>query len=129
VVQLSEVNLPVQGDYLRLQQVARNLISNAIKYTPSGGQVMVASCLDHGRVQVKIQDSGIGIPAESLPFIFDKFYRVHSDETKSIDGNGLGLAIVKSIVENHGGKVAVESTLGKGSCFSFNLPGLQEKVE
>jgi len=113
--------LKVKGDKVRLQQVARNLIGNAVKYTPENGHVTVSTEILDSSVTVRVEDDGIGIPAEALPHLFEKFYRVQSKATKDIDGNGLGLAIVKSIVERHGGKIAVESQVGKGSCFSFTM--------
>jgi signal transduction histidine kinase/DNA-binding response OmpR family regulator len=116
--------LQVEGDTLQLKQALRNLVGNAIKYTPAGGVISVSAEKGNDAVNVCIQDTGYGIPAEDLPFIFDRFYRVHNDEVKDIEGNGLGLAIVKSIVEGHGGQVSVESKLGKGSRFSISLPGL-----
>ncbi len=112
----------VSGDKIRLQQVARNLLGNAIKYTPNGGQIMVMSAAVNQMVCVKFKDTGFGIPEESLPHLFEKFYRVRTDQTQDIEGNGLGLAIVKSIIEQHGGKISVESLLGNGSTFSFSLP-------
>jgi signal transduction histidine kinase/DNA-binding response OmpR family regulator len=114
----------VLGDHTRLRQVARNLVGNAIKYTPSGGQVTVLTEVSEqaAMVNVHVIDTGLGIPASELPFIFDKFYRVQSDATQDIEGNGLGLAIVKSIIEQHGGQATVESTLEQGSRFSFSLP-------
>jgi signal transduction histidine kinase len=114
--------LSVTADLMRLQQVARNLIGNAIKYTPPGGQITVAVEAQGDTVRVTVQDTGLGIPAADLPFIFDRFYRVQAEDRQNIEGNGLGLAIVKAIVEQHGGQIAVESTVGKGSCFSFTLP-------
>jgi len=110
------------GVVSRLRQVMYNLIGNAIKYTPAGGQITLDAEQQDSCVWIKVCDTGFGIPPEDLPFLFDKFYRVYMEETKDIEGNGLGLAIVKAIVEQHGGEVAVESTLGEGSCFSFNLP-------
>jgi two-component system phosphate regulon sensor histidine kinase PhoR len=112
----------IQGDHHRLQQVTRNLVSNAIKYTPSGGKVHVFAQMGANQILVYVRDTGIGIPPEALPKLFQKFFRVQTDATKDIEGNGLGLAIVKSIVEQHGGQVTVESTLGQGSCFCFTLP-------
>ncbi len=112
----------VRGDSLRLRQVLRNLVSNAIKYTPPNGQITVAAETNSHTIFIKVQDTGYGIPASDLPFIFDKFYRVRTDETKDVEGNGLGLAIVKAIVEQHGGQVSVESAIGKGSCFTLTLP-------
>jgi signal transduction histidine kinase len=113
--------LKVKGDKVHLQQVARNLIGNAIKYTPDNGHVTVSTEIQDSSVAVRVADDGIGIPAEALPHLFEKFYRVQSKATKDIDGNGLGLAIVKSIVERHSGQITVESQLGKGSCFCFTM--------
>ena len=123
--ELSEAPATVLGDRMRLQQVARNLVGNAIKYTPAGGQIRVITAVAEGKVRVSVQDTGIGIPEDALPNLFTKFYRVRTAETEDIEGNGLGLAIVKSIVEKHGGNVSVESKLGEGSCFSLSLPQAQ----
>jgi len=109
-------------DPLRLRQVLRNLIGNAVKYTPDGGQVTVSTEIERNTVTIHIKDTGIGIAANDLPYIFDKFYRARNDETKDIEGNGLGLAIVKAVVEQHSGKISVESALNEGSCFSVALP-------
>lgn len=112
----------IQGDILQLRQALRNLVNNAIKYTPNGGKITLSSECETNIAKIKIQDTGYGIPADDLPFIFDRFYRAKHEETKDIQGNGLGLAIVKSIIERHGGQVAVESKPGTGSCFSVSLP-------
>jgi signal transduction histidine kinase len=114
--------LEATADDSRLRQVARNLIGNAVKYTPPGGRVAVTAEARGNTVQVTVQDTGIGIPPADLPHIFDRFYRVQTDATRDIEGNGLGLAIVKAIVEQHAGQIAVESTVGQGSRFSFSLP-------
>jgi len=118
---LPEGRPQVLGSVSRLRQVLYNLIGNAIKYTPNGGQISLHVDQEESKVWVCITDTGYGIPPEDIPFIFDKFYRVDLDNTKDIDGNGLGLAIVKAIVEQHHGEVAVESTLGEGSIFRFSL--------
>ncbi len=124
-LKLGREPLNVLGDGLRLQQVMRNLVGNAIKYTPNRGRVVVSGeerGSGEGRVAVvKVEDNGVGIPLESLPHLFEKFYRVRTAETQDIEGNGLGLAIVKSIIEQHHGEVHVESVVGKGSCFWFTL--------
>jgi two-component system OmpR family sensor kinase len=112
----------VEGDPLPLQQALRNLINNAIKYTPQGGAIQVAMEISEGNAIIRIQDTGYGIPAKDLPFIFDRFYRVHNEDVKNIEGNGLGLAIVKAIIERHGGQISVESEPHKGSCFNVSLP-------
>ncbi|MCB9135627.1 MAG: response regulator [Anaerolineales bacterium] len=110
------------GDPLRLRQVLRNLIGNALKYTPYEGQITVGAEVQERFAQIFVQDTGLGIPAKDVPHIFDRFYRVHDDDRVDIEGNGLGLAIVKAIVEQHGGKITVESEHGKGTCFAFTVP-------
>lgn len=123
---LGQAGLCVMADAPQLRRVINNLVSNAIKYTPTGGEVTllaeVQTALQQAKVQ--IQDTGLGIPPADQPFIFEKFYRVKTDDTKDIEGHGLGLTIVKSIVEQHGGKVWVKSEglPGKGSRFGFSLP-------
>jgi signal transduction histidine kinase len=112
----------VQGDALQLRQALRNLVGNAIKYTPVAGSVDLSVETDDAMTTICVRDTGYGISADDLPFIFDRFYRVRDEAVKDIEGNGLGLAIVKSIIEKHGGQINVESEPGKGSCFSFNLP-------
>jgi signal transduction histidine kinase len=111
-----------EGDLLSLQQALRNLINNAIKYTPEGGAIRVILEMEAGDAIIRIKDTGYGIPAKDLPFIFDRFYRVRNEDVKNIEGNGLGLAIVKSIIEKQGGQISVKSELHKGSCFSVFLP-------
>lgn len=118
----SRSGLTVQADVLQLRQAIRNLINNAIKYTPNGGTITLSLEPQTDMAKISIQDTGYGIPSDDLPFIFDRFYRAQSRETKDIQGNGLGLAIVKSIIERHAGQMSVESKLGVGSCFSFTLP-------
>ena len=119
--------LMVRGNPRRLEQVMSNLVSNAVKYTPDGGKIHVSSSIDDKFVVVNVQDNGIGILLSEQPFIFDKFYRVHSEETEDISGTGLGLSIVKSILEKHNGRTWVKSEPNGGSCFSFLLPRLSEK--
>jgi len=112
----------VRGDSLRLRQAVRNLVGNAVKYTSPGGQITISTHSLPQAVQITVADTGFGIPATDLPFIFDKFYRVHTDETRDIEGNGLGLAIVKAIIEQHGGQIDVQSTVGAGSRFTLTVP-------
>lgn len=111
----------VSGDKDRIEQVVVNLLDNAIKYTPTGGRVRVAACAKNKAVQVDITDTGIGIPAEDMPRIFERFYRVDKARSRELGGTGLGLAIVKHIINAHNGKLNVESKPGKGSTFSFSL--------
>jgi signal transduction histidine kinase len=117
----------VQGDPLQLRQAFRNLIGNAIKYTPEGGTIVLSLEKDEAFLRVHIKDTGYGIPASDLPHIFDRFYRVRNNGHDDIEGNGLGLAIVKSISEKHGGQVRVESEVSKGSCFILSLPLFEPK--
>jgi signal transduction histidine kinase len=116
----------VTADTVQIGQVFANLLSNALKYTPAGGEISIfaETLLDH--VWFIIADTGRGIPADYQPYVFDRFFRVPGQENQS--GTGLGLAIVKDIVQAHGGTVKVESTVGKGSTFMFTLP-LAAKVD
>ncbi|MGC8594863.1 MAG: sensor histidine kinase [Candidatus Kryptoniota bacterium] len=111
----------VLGDKEKLRQVLLNLIDNAIKYTDSGGKVEVGFEEFPQFVRIFVSDTGVGIAEEHIPRIFERFYRVDKDRSRSVGGTGLGLAIVKHIVEAHRSKVDVESTPGSGSRFSFVL--------
>ena len=107
---------------MQLRQLFRNLLGNAIKYTQDKGNIQLTAKVDGAQISVHVQDTGFGIPATELPFIFNRFYRVRSGKHNEVDGNGLGLAIVKSIVEGHAGQISVESEPGKGSRFTVTLP-------
>jgi len=109
------------GDRERLRQVLNNLLSNAINYNKPNGEVVLSSEKNADGIHVSIKDTGVGIPEEHLPRIFERFYRVDSDRSRVLGGTGLGLAIVKHIVEAHGSHVTVESKVGEGSSFSFQL--------
>lgn len=128
-LELSAEPVMVEVDLARMLQVLRNLVSNAIKYTPEGGQITLSTTATEQAGRFQVRDSGLGIPAPDLPRIFEKFYRVHTTDREGIEGSGLGLAIVKAIVEQHGGQVAVESTVGRGSCFTVTLPQARPGVE
>jgi PAS domain S-box-containing protein len=108
-------------DSRRVEQILRNLLSNAIKYSPEGGTITVQGCEDERHVIVQVSDQGVGIPAEDLERVFERFYRVENEATQSVRGVGLGLAVCRSIAEAHGGRIWVESTLGVGSTFYFTL--------
>lgn len=112
----------VNGDTMRLGQVLSNLVSNAIKYTPENGHVLLTIQKEDKNVRLCVQDDGLGIPPEALPQLFTKFFRVNTTKHRSVEGTGLGLSIVKAIIEQHNGKIWVESELGKGSKFIFSLP-------
>jgi len=111
----------VSGDRDRIEQVVVNLLDNAIKYTPSGGSVLVSADKSDGFVKVDVADTGIGIPADDMPRIFERFYRVDKARSREMGGTGLGLAIVKHIINAHNGSLNVESRPGKGSTFSFSI--------
>ena len=115
-------NLPnVYGDPIQLRQLLDNLIGNAIKYTQNGGEIKVTGTLEDNQVIIRVADNGQGIPLEEQANIFDRFFRA-SNVPDSSTGTGLGLAITKSIVENHRGRIWVDSALGKGSVFTVVLP-------
>ncbi len=113
----------VLADPDRLEQILVNLISNAINYTPPGGQIELSATQVNDKIQVTVHDSGIGIAAEHLPYIFTRFYRVDKSRARPGGGSGIGLTITKLLVDAHGGSIRVESPgIGKGSTFSFTLP-------
>jgi two-component system phosphate regulon sensor histidine kinase PhoR len=109
-------------DPLKFTQVYENLIANALKYTPAGTRVNVQARRRQEDILLTVEDTGPGIPAEDLPHLFERFYRVDKGRSRDKGGTGLGLSIVKHIVQLHGGKVWVESTLGRGTRFSITLP-------
>jgi two-component system phosphate regulon sensor histidine kinase PhoR len=114
-------NLPnILGDQNRLEQVLVNLLHNAIKFTPVGGEIHVLAEQTDGEIQFSVRDTGVGIPAEDLPRIFERFYK--ADRARSSGGTGLGLAISRHLVEAHGGKIWAESQEGIGSTFYFSIP-------
>jgi two-component system OmpR family sensor kinase len=113
---------PVMADPDRIEQVVRNLLNNANHYTSEGGLVTVKLIPDDSGVTASVTDTGVGIPPENLPRIFDRFYRVDRSRARTTGGSGLGLAIVKQLVEAQGGRVWTSSQVGKGSTFSFYLP-------
>jgi signal transduction histidine kinase len=114
----------VHGDKDRLLQVLINLLNNALQYTPAGGTVTISGEKDRRDVTVQVTDTGIGIPSDHLPFIFDRFYRVdRSRSRQGGGGSGIGLTISKYLVEAHGGRIwAASPGEGQGSTFSFTLP-------
>lgn len=115
-----EDGLLVTGDPHRLEQALQNLASNALRHTPPGGTVTLGARRDDGVVKLTVSDTGVGIPPEHLPHVFDRFYK--ADQSRSKIGSGLGLSIVRAIVERHGGKVSVRSTPGVETVFEIALP-------
>ena len=121
-------SLAVQADRNYLEQILINLLDNAIKYTPEGGKVIVSAIeKDSKEIEFSVEDNGIGIPKEDLSRIFERFYRVDKGRSKELGGTGLGLSIVKHLVQAHGGRVWVESQMGKGSVFLFHFPQTGER--
>ena len=115
--------LPViNADPDRLIQVVSNLVSNALKYSPDGGEVTISTRSADGQVVVAVADQGVGIPPEFISRLFGRYERFESNRTSKVVGTGLGLAISRQIVELHGGRIWAESQLGSGSTFQFSLP-------
>jgi signal transduction histidine kinase len=112
----------IVGDALKLRRVLLNLIDNAVKYNKPGGEVTLSLLADDDFASISVRDTGIGIPADALHKIFDRFYRVDREHSRSLGGTGLGLYIVQWIIQNHGGEVLVESRLGEGSEFILKIP-------
>jgi signal transduction histidine kinase/DNA-binding response OmpR family regulator len=118
---LGEGNPSIMSNPVQARQMVKNLLGNAVKYTPEGGSISVVLYVEQEQLILKITDTGIGIPTQDMAYIFDKFYRANNVEG-SISGTGLGLAIVKAIVENHHGRIWVESALNVGTTFNIVLP-------
>jgi two-component system OmpR family sensor kinase len=112
----------IQGDPDRLKQLALNLVDNALRYTPPGGDVTLDVVREGDWAVFRVRDTGVGIPAQDLPHIFDRFYRVDRPRTRQAGGTGLGLAIAKWVAEAHGGRIDVDSVVDRGSTFSVYLP-------
>jgi len=116
-------NIPdIAGDRRRLTEVLQNLLDNAIQYTPSGGKIIVTAEAKDSEVVIAVSDTGIGIPEADQPRIFERFYRVDVARSREVGGTGLGLSIAKHLMEAHGGKLWVESEVGRGSQFHFSVP-------
>jgi signal transduction histidine kinase len=113
---------PLIGHPFLVAQAIDNLVNNAVKYTPAGGAVTLTLLMEADQAVIRVQDTGLGIPADRLQLIFDPFYRVKSKETVHIQGTGMGLSLVRTIAELHGGQVTVSSTPGEGSVFTLMLP-------
>jgi signal transduction histidine kinase len=120
-------NLPsvlplVQADPRRARQIMRNLVENAVKYSPEGGQIAIVAQGVAGMVQVSVSDEGLGIEPQHLDHVFDRFYQVDSASTRKVGGSGLGLSICKAILKAHEGEIWAQSQIGVGSTFHFTLP-------
>jgi len=121
-VKLPDEPVPVEIDPQRIQQVLLNILSNAERYTPEGGQITLSAFTRRAEVRVSVTDNGPGIAPEELPYVFERFWRGDRSRSRATGGTGLGLAIAKQFVEAHGGQIWAESTPGKGSTFTFSLP-------
>jgi signal transduction histidine kinase len=110
------------GDERKIKQILLNLLSNAVKFTPEGGRIGIKARQTDGSVEISVADTGIGIAPEDQPKIFEEFRQVGSDYSHKVEGTGLGLTLAKKFVELHGGRIWVESEVGKGSKFTFTLP-------
>ena len=119
-------DLTAQANAPLLEQAVGNLLDNAIKYSSAGKEICVAGSQDKGKVLIRVTDEGGGIPAEHLPRLFERFYRVDPGRSRAAGGTGLGLAIVKHIVQAHGGQITVQSEVGKGSTFVIELPNVEK---
>ncbi len=128
-MQLPDEPLAIVADRDKLHVVLDNLLSNAVRFTPSGGRIWVAAREQRGQIEVEVADSGVGIPQEALERIFERFEQVEDHMTRRHGGMGLGLSIVKGLVELHGGRVWAESDVGQGSRFVVMLPKQQSSSE
>ena len=118
-----EKDLPsITADKGRIEQVLLNILTNAIKYTPDGGEILVRAMAVDGFVGIAIRDNGIGIPEDDIPHLFERFYRVEKSRTTGAGCTGLGLAIAKELIDAHGGSIHVESAVGKGTEITVMLP-------
>ena len=118
----------IVGDERKIKQILLNLLSNAVKFTPEGGRITINARPINGAVEISVTDTGIGIAEEDQPKVFEEFRQVGSDNAKKIEGTGLGLTLAKKFVELHGGRIWVESEVGKGSTFVFTLPATLQAV-
>ncbi len=114
--------MPVSAEIEMIERVLQNLILNALQHTPADGEVVVEAAAEGDAVRVSVSDTGCGIPAEDLPYIFDRFYRARNNASARDQGAGLGLAIAKRLVELHGRTIRAESVLNAGTTLAFSLP-------
>jgi signal transduction histidine kinase len=117
-----------EADAERIHQVLFNLVDNAVRFTPPGGEIVVSGMRVDGRVRIRVADTGVGIAPDHLPRVFERFYRVDASRSRDDGGTGIGLAIARSIVEGHGGRIVAESEPGHGSTFTFDLPAAVSAV-
>jgi len=128
IVQVKSPDVKIMGDEYQLVMAIRNLLSNAITFSPVNSRITVGAKLKDGVVEITVSDQGIGISLENQSRIFERFYRVDPARSRSTGGTGLGLAIVKHVCENHGGEVSVWSVQGQGSTFTMKFPEMEEEA-
>ena len=119
----------VFADQQRFKQIVLNLVNNALRYTPDGGTIVLRAYEKNQWFVFEVEDNGMGISAEDLPYIFQRFYRAEKSRDRATGGSGLGLAITKGYVEAHGGTIEVKSALGRGTTFTVQLPRYEEGAE
>jgi two-component system sensor histidine kinase SenX3 len=127
IVQVSEPDVKIVGDEYQLVMAIRNLLTNAITFSPVNSRITVGAKLKGRVVEITVSDQGMGISLENQSRIFERFYRVDPARSRSTGGTGLGLAIVKHVCENHGGEVSVWSVQGQGSTFTMKFPQMEEE--
>ena len=127
IAQVNEPDVKIVGDEYQLVMAIRNLLTNAITFSPASSRITVGAKLKDGVVEITVSDQGIGISLENQSRIFERFYRVDPARSRSTGGTGLGLAIVKHVCENHGGEVSVWSVQGQGSTFTMKFPQMEEE--
>lgn len=127
-VKLSSEILFIQGDWQRLDQVLSNLVSNAMRFTPEGGEIILEAAAREDSVYLEVSDSGKGMSPDDLPYVFERFWKADKSRGRGSGGSGLGLAIARQLVEAHGGEITVESEVGVGTTFQIRLPVEQGKV-
>jgi two-component system sensor histidine kinase SenX3 len=127
IAQVNEPDVKIVGDEYQLVMAIRNLLTNAITFSPINSRITVGAKLKDGVVEITVSDQGIGISLENQSRIFERFYRVDPARSRSTGGTGLGLAIVKHVCENHGGEVSVWSVQGQGSTFTMKFPQMEEE--
>ena len=124
-IDIPKKSLFVFGDRARLEQVIKNIVSNAIKYTQDRGKIEISVKSKLDNIIITVSDNGPGIPKKDLPRIFERFYRVDKARSRQLGGTGLGLSIAKEIVENHSGNISIESIEGKGTTVKIVLPNME----
>ena len=127
IIQVNAPEVKIVGDYYQLVMAIRNLLSNAITFSPVNSRITVGANLKNGVVEITVSDQGIGISLENQSRIFERFYRVDPARSRTTGGTGLGLAIVKHVCENHGGEVSLWSVPGQGSTFTLKFPQMEEE--